>query len=114
MKLIIAIIKPFKVAELVDAVQNDAQFPGMTVHVARGFGRGKTAPHEHLRDEDLSDFTEHSTCYIAAPEEHVGEIVRKITAATRTGATGDGKIMVLDLVDAVRIGTGETGEAALR
>ncbi len=114
MKLIVAIIKPFKLAELVDAVRGDTQFPGMTVHDVRGFGRGKTVPHERLRAEDLRDFTDHSACFIAAPEELVEEIVKKIEAVAHTGLPGDGKILVLNLADAVRIGTGETGETALK
>ncbi len=114
MKLILAVIKSFKLAELVDAVRDDSQFPGMTVHDVRGFGRGKTAQHEHLREEDLRDFTAHSACFIAAPEEHVEDIVERIKTVAHTGLPGDGKIFVLDLADAVRIGTGETGEAALK
>jgi nitrogen regulatory protein PII len=113
MKLILAIVKPFKVAVVVDALEEWESFPGMTVFDVRGFGREKTAPHEHERAEDLRDFTEHAAILVAAPSELVPEVVERIESSAHTGHAGDGKIFVLDLQDAVRITSGETGMDAL-
>lgn len=114
MKLILAVIKPFKVTELVDAAEADTAFPGMTVFNVRGFGREKTAPHEHTRAEDLHDFTEHVACLVAVPEDAAAAVVERIQSSAHTGQPGDGKIFVLDLEHVVRIGTGEQGKVALR
>ncbi len=113
MKLILAIIKPFKLAELVDSVRENPHFPGVTVFEVRGFGHDKTAPHVHGRAEDLRDFTDHVACLIAACDDDADDIVEQIDSVARTGRAGDGKIFVLDLEQAVRIGTGERGEQAL-
>jgi nitrogen regulatory protein PII len=114
MKLILAIVKPFKVTEIVDAIRNDAGFPGMTVFPVSGFGREKTALHERTRSEELQDFVEHSAVLVAAPAGQVASIIERVRAAAHTGRPGDGKILVLDLDEAVRIASGESGEAALR
>lgn len=114
MKLILAIIKPCKVTELVDAVETASGFPGMTIFPVRGFGREKTSPHEHSRAEDLRDFTDHSACLVAASDDRVPAIVECLRTTAHTGQPGDGKIFVLDLDDVVRIGTGERGDDALQ
>lgn len=114
MKLVIAIVKPFKVTEIVDEVTHDPLFPGMTVLEARGFGRGKTEPHSHTRAEDLRDFTDHALVLVASAEDHLENVVQRIWSAAHTGTPGDGKVLVLDLSDALRIGSGERGEVALR
>jgi nitrogen regulatory protein P-II 2 len=114
MKLILAVIKPFKVTELVDAVESNPHFPGITVFNVRGFGREKTAPHDHQRAEDLKDFTDHIACFVAVPDDLADGIAEEIRAVAHTGRAGDGKIFVLDLEQAVRIATGERGELALR
>lgn len=114
MKLILAVVKPFKVTEIVDAVIGDPRFPGMTVFDVRGFGRQKAEPHEHTGDEELRDFTDHAALLVAAPEGLVDDAVERIRGVAHTGLPGDGKIFVLNLEEAVRIVTGERGEAALR
>jgi len=114
MKLVIAIVKPFKVVEIVDAVKSDATFPGMTVSAVKGFGKKKTVPHEHTRSEDLHDFTDSSMLLVAAPDDLADGVVNRINEAAHTGLAGDGKIFVLDMEQAVRIVTGERGESALR
>jgi nitrogen regulatory protein P-II 2 len=114
MKLVLAIIKPFKVPELVDAVEASPDFPGITVFDVRGFGREKTAPHEHVRAEDLRDFTDHAACLIATPDAQADSVVEQLRSVAHTGLPGDGKIFVIDLERAIRIGTGESGETALR
>lgn len=114
MKLILAIIKPFKVQELIDAVEADHEFPGMTVFKVRGFGREKTATLEHSRAEDLRDFTDHMACIVAAPDDLSDGIVELIRSTAHTGLPGDGKVFVLDLEQAVRICTGECNEVGLQ
>jgi len=114
MQLIVAIVRPFKVVEIVDAVEADAQFPGMTVMDCRGFGREKTRPHQHVPHEDLTDFVDHKAILVAAADDQAEAIARRIEALARTGQPGDGKVFVVPLAGAVRIETGERGEAALR
>jgi len=114
MKLIVAIVRPFKVAEIVDAVEADPAFPGMTVIGCRGFGREKTAPHEHVPGEDVQDFVERQALIVAAPDHEAVAVAQRIAQVAHTGQPGDGKVLVLPLEAAVRIATGETGDDALQ
>ena len=114
MKLIIAIVRPFKITAVVDAISPDADFPGLTVINSRGFGREKSAPHLHTAAEDLHDFDEGATLMVAAPDDAVNRVCTIIGRIAHTGRPGDGKIFVLPLEDAVRIATGERLDAALR
>jgi len=114
MKLIVAVVRPFKVAEIVDAVEADPTFPGMTVLESRGFGREKTAPHEHVPGEDVKDFVERQTVMVAATDALAPGIAYRIAQIARTGQPGDGKVFVLPLETVVRIATGEKGDEALR
>lgn len=114
MKLIVAIVRPFKVAELVDAIETDSRFPGMTVIDCRGFGREKTAPHEHVPGEDVQDFVERQAVIVAAPDDEAMAVAQRIAQVARTGQPGDGKVFVLALEAALRIATGETGDEALQ
>lgn len=114
MKLIVAVVRPFKVAEIVDAVERDAAFPGMTVLDCRGFGRGKTVPHQHRPEEDVTDFVDHQAIIVAVPESAAAGVAQRIAQVAHTGQPGDGKVFTLPLEAALRIANGETGEAALR
>lgn len=114
MKLIMAIVRPFKVAEIVDAVESDSMFPGMTVVACRGFGREKTEPHRRVPEEDLKDFVERQVILVAAPDERAVEILQRMARIAHTGRPGDGKVFLVPLEAALRIATGETGEEALR
>ena len=114
MKLIIAIVRPFKLTAIVDAISPDADFPGLTVLSSRGFGREKSSPHVHTTDEDLRDFDEGATLMVAAPDAAVKRVCAIIERVAHTGLPGDGKIFVLPLEDAVRVATGERLEAALQ
>ena len=114
MKLIVAIVRPFKVADLVDAIERDPAFPGMTVLDCRGFGREKTAPHEHVPEEDFKDFVDRQAVIVAAPDAQAIVIAQRIAQVARTGQPGDGKVFVLALEAALRIATGETGDEALQ
>ncbi|MDZ4862265.1 MAG: P-II family nitrogen regulator [Gemmatimonadota bacterium] len=111
MKLICAIVKPFKVPELVDAFRNDAGFPGMTVLQGGGFGRVR--PHLRTPAEELHDFTSHSVVLVGAPDAHADAIMQRIATIAHTGQPGDGKVFVVPLDAAIALTTGERGEAAL-
>jgi nitrogen regulatory protein PII len=114
MKLIVAIVCPFKVAEVVDAVEADPAFPGMTVLDCHGFGRGRTAPHGRVPEEELKDFVERQAILVAAPDERAVEILQRMAHIAHTGRPGDGKVSLLPLEAALRIATGEHGDEALR
>lgn len=112
MKLIAAVIKPFKVTELVDAFRQQGTSPGMTVISARGFGRRA----EGAPDADpgaATDFAEHVLILVAAPQAQVDPLVELIARTAHTGRPGDGKVLVLPIEAALAITTGERGEAAL-
>ena len=114
MKLIVAIVRPFKVTEILDAVEADGTFPGMTVLDGRGFGREKSAPHHHLPGEDVTDFVGRQVLLVAVPESQAPAIAERLAQLARTGQPGDGKVFILPLDAARRIATGEVGEEALR
>lgn len=114
MKLIVAIVRTFKVTGILDAVESDPGFPGMTVFEVRGFGREKSAPHDHAPDEELLDFVPHTAILVAVPDDRAQAVVERLAMVGRTGQPGDGKVFVLPLEAALRIATGELGEAALR
>ncbi|MGH7560009.1 MAG: P-II family nitrogen regulator [Gemmatimonadales bacterium] len=113
MKLIVAIVRPFKVTDIVDGILGDAEFPGMTVVDCRGFGREKTAPHRRVPQEELTDFVDQVALLVAAPDGMVEDVVHRIETLARTGRGGDGKVFVLPLAEAVRIATGARGDKAL-
>ena len=114
MKLIVAVVRPFKVAEIVDAVETDHAFPGMTVLECYGFGREKTVLHRHVLEEDVTDFVDRRTVLVAAPDDQAVAVAEQIARVAHTGQPGDGKVFVLPLETALRIATGQSGEDALR
>lgn len=112
MKMIMAIIKPFKLEAVKDALA-DMQVEGMTVSEVKGFGRQKGHTEIYRGSEYTVDFLPKCEIMVAVPEEKVRAAVAAITEAARTGKIGDGKIFVMDIESAVRIRTGEEGEPAL-
>lgn len=114
MKLIVAIIRPFKLTEVVDAVAQHADFPGMTVLEGRGFGREKAMPDLHTPNEELQDFVARTVALVAAPDDQALAVARLIEQVAHTGRAGDGKVFVIPLDAAVRIATGDVGDTALR
>ena len=114
MKFIVAIVRPFKVAEIVDAVEADHEFPGMTVLECYGFGREKTVPHRRSPGEEVTDFVDRRTVLVAAPDDQAETVAQLIARLAHTGQPGDGKVFVVPLEAAVRIATGQAGEDALR
>ena len=112
MKLITAIIKPFKLDEVREALSN-LGVQGITVTEVKGFGRQKGHTELYRGAEYVVDFLPKVKLETAVPEELVERAVEAIEAAARTGKIGDGKIFVTQLEQVVRIRTGETGPVAL-
>ena len=112
MKLIVAVIKPFRLEEVKDALAA-AGVEGMTVTEVKGFGRQKGHTEIYRGNEYTVDFLPKAKLEIAVPDGLASAVVEAIASAARTGKIGDGKIFVLSLEDVVRIRTGERGEAAV-
>ncbi|HTS18706.1 MAG TPA: P-II family nitrogen regulator [Verrucomicrobiae bacterium] len=112
MKKIEAIIKPFKLPEVKEALA-DFGIVGMTVTEVKGFGRQKGQTDIYRGSEYSVDFLPKIKIEIVLNEDKVEEAVDAIIEAARTGKIGDGKIFVLPVEEAVRIRTGETADAAV-
>jgi nitrogen regulatory protein P-II 2 len=112
MKLVIAIIKPFKLEEVRDAL-NAIGVHGMTVSEVKGYGRQKGHTEIYRGAEYAVNFLPKIKIEVAVPSEQADKVVDAISAAAKTGQIGDGKIFVYDIDHAVRIRTGETDAAAL-
>jgi len=111
MKKIEAIIKPYKLDDIKKAL-NDAGIQGMTVSEVKGFGRQKGHAEFYRGAEYEINFVPKLKIEIVMPDEKVDEAIRNIMEKGKTGEIGDGKIFVLTVENAVRIRTGEIGEAA--
>ena len=112
MKLVMAIIKPFKLDEVRDAL-TAAGVHGLTVTEVKGYGRQKGHTEIYRGTEYAVNFLPKIKIEVAVSSDQVNKVVDAITAAAKTGQIGDGKIFVYDLDHAVRIRTGETDSAAL-
>jgi nitrogen regulatory protein P-II 2 len=112
MKLILAIIKPFKLEEVRTALDR-LGVRGMTVSEANGYGRQKGHTEIYRGSEYAVAFMPKLRLEIAIEDDEVDPAVEAIQAAARTGQIGDGKIFVLPLERAIRVRTGETGDEAL-
>jgi nitrogen regulatory protein P-II 2 len=112
MKFIIAIIKPFKLEEVRNAL-NAIGVPGMTATEVKGYGRQRGHSELYRGAEYAVTFLPKIKVDVAVPSELVDKTIEAITAAAKTGQIGDGKIFVLNIDNAVRIRTGETDVAAL-
>jgi nitrogen regulatory protein P-II 2 len=112
MKLVMAVIKPFKLDEVRDAL-TPLGVQGLTVTEVKGFGRQKGQTEIYRGAEYQVSFLPKLKIEIAVPAEMVDAVVEAIAASARTGKIGDGKIFVLDVDRALRIRTGETDAAAL-
>ena len=112
MKLIVAVIKPFKLNDVRDAL-SALRISGMTVTEVKGYGRQKGHTEIYRGAEYAVSFLPKLRIEVAAEESQVDKIVDAITRAARSGQIGDGKIFVTSLDHAVRIRTGETDTAAL-
>jgi nitrogen regulatory protein PII len=112
MKKIDAIIKPFKLEEVKEAL-SALGIEGMTVSEVKGFGRQKGHTEIYRGSEYTVDFLPKIKIEVVLAEEQVNDAVDAIIKAAKTGKIGDGKIFISNIEDAVRIRTGETGEQAV-
>ena len=112
MKLIIAIIKPFKLDEVKEAL-NKVGVDGMTVTEVKGFGRQKGHTEIYRGSEYVVDFLPKVKIELAVADEILAKAITAITTSAKTGKIGDGKIFVTPLEQVIRIRTGETGSDAL-
>jgi len=112
MKLITAIIKPFKLDDVREAL-SDVGVQGITATEIKGFGRQKGHTELYRGAEYVVDFLPKVKLEIAVSVDRVDTVIEAITAAANTGKIGDGKIFVSPLEQVIRIRTGETGEDAL-
>jgi nitrogen regulatory protein PII len=112
MKLIIAIIKPFKLDEVKVALA-EIGVEGMTVTEVKGFGRQKGHTEVYRGSEYTVDFLPKVKLEIAVADEVAPKAVTAISKAAKTGKIGDGKVFILPLESVIRVRTGEAGEAAL-
>ncbi|TDJ65330.1 MAG: P-II family nitrogen regulator [Proteobacteria bacterium] len=112
MKLVTAIIKPFKLDDAREAL-SDVGVQGLTVTEVKGFGRQKGHTELYRGAEYVVDFLPKTKLEVAIADDQVEAVIEAISKATNTGKIGDGKIFVQDLNEVVRIRTGETGPEAL-
>ena len=112
MKKIEAIIKPFKLDEVKEALQ-ELGLQGMTVIEAKGFGRQKGQTELYRGAEYVVDFLPKIKIEVVVGDDQLASAVEAIQNAARTGRIGDGKIFVSEIIDVMRIRTGETGAAAI-
>ncbi|MGH8583569.1 MAG: P-II family nitrogen regulator [Gammaproteobacteria bacterium] len=112
MKLIVAVIKPFKLDDVREAL-SAIGVQGMTVTEVKGFGRQKGHTELYRGAEYVVDFLPKMKLELAVRDAQVEQAIEAIRGAAHTGNIGDGKVFVLDLQEAVRIRTGEMGDEAL-
>ena len=112
MKLVIAIIKPFKLDEVREALSATG-VQGMTVTEVKGFGRQKGQTEIYRGAEYSTNMVPKIKIEVVVEDAQVGQVVETIQQAAHTGSIGDGKIFVTTIGQAVRIRTGETNETAL-
>lgn len=112
MKLVKAIIKPFKLEEVKEAL-SEIGVEGMTVTEVKGFGRQKGHTEIYRGSEYTVDFLPKVMVDVAVGDDLVAKTVDAIKGAAKTGKIGDGKIFVIPIEDAIRIRTDETGEGAV-
>jgi len=112
MKLVIAVIKPFKLDEVRDALTRIG-IHGMTVSEVKGYGRQKGHTEIYRGAEYAVNFRPKLRLEVAVASEQLDQVMEQLQAAARTGQIGDGKIFVTPIVQAVRIRTGETDVDAL-
>ena len=112
MKLVTAIIKPFKLDDVREALSG-VGVTGITVTEVKGFGRQKGHTELYRGAEYVVDFLPKVKVEAGVPDDQVESVVEAISSAAQTGKIGDGKIFIFELADAIRIRTGESGDEAL-
>lgn len=112
MKLVTAVIKPFKLDDVREALSS-VGVQGITVTEVKGFGRQKGHTELYRGAEYVVDFLPKVKLEVAIQDSQLDAVIEAIIGATKTGKIGDGKIFVFDVEQVIRIRTGETGAAAL-
>jgi nitrogen regulatory protein PII len=112
MKLVTAIIKPFKLDEVREAL-SAIGVQGITVTEVKGFGRQKGHTELYRGSEYTVDFLPKVKIEVVVPDQLAEKVVTTIAGAAKTGSIGDGKVFVLPINESIRIRTGETGESAV-
>ena len=112
MKLVTAVVKPFKLDDVREAL-SDIGMQGITVTEVKGFGRQKGHTELYRGAEYVVDFLPKVKIEVAASDDQADQVIEAISKAANTGKIGDGKIFVVNLEQAVRIRTGESGNDAL-
>jgi len=112
MKLVTAIVKPFRLDDVRNAL-GEVGVQGMTVSEVKGFGRQRGHTELYRGAEYVVDFLPKAKIEVAVPDELLERVVEAIVEAAKTGKVGDGKIFVTPLEQVWRIRTGETGDSAL-
>ena len=112
MKKIEAIIKPFTIEDVKQSLQ-EIGIQGMTVSEVKGFGRQKGHTEIYRGSEYTVDFLPKIKLEIVIPDEMLGDVLDTIKSSAKTGKIGDGKIFVYDVIESVRIRTGEIGESSI-
>ena len=112
MKMITAIIKPFKLDDVREAV-TEMGIQGITVTEVKGFGRQRGHTELYRGAEYVVDFLPKAKIELAVADDIADQVIEAITNNARTGKVGDGKIFVTEIEQAIRIRTGETGAAAV-
>jgi nitrogen regulatory protein P-II 2 len=112
MKMVCAIIKPFKLDDVREALA-DLGVQGITVTEVKGFGRQKGHTELYRGAEYVVDFLPKMKLELAVPDESLERVIESIVNTARTGKIGDGKVFVIDVERALRIRTGETDNSAL-
>jgi nitrogen regulatory protein P-II 1 len=112
MKKIEAVIKPFKLDDVKEAL-HELGVIGMTVTEVRGFGRQKGHTELYRGSEYTIDFLPKVKVEVVVPDNIAEKVVSVICSAAKTGSIGDGKVFVIPMGEAIRIRTGETGESAI-
>jgi nitrogen regulatory protein P-II 1 len=112
MKKIEAVIKPFKLDDVKDAL-HELGVVGMTVTEVKGFGRQKGHTELYRGSEYTIDFLPKVKVEVVVPDTMADKVVSVICTAAKTGSIGDGKVFVIPMGEAIRIRTGETGESAV-
>lgn len=112
MKLIIAVIKPFKLEEVREALTS-VGIQGLTVSEVKGYGRQSGHTEIYRGAEYVVNFVPKIKLELAVADGDVANVIKTLAATAKTGKIGDGKVFVLDIEQTFRIRTGETGEEAL-
>jgi nitrogen regulatory protein P-II 2 len=112
MKLVTAIVKPFRLDDVRNAL-SEVGIQGMTVSEVKGFGRQRGHTELYRGAEYVVDFLPKAKIEVAVADERVDEVIEAIVNSAKTGKVGDGKIFVTPIEQVLRIRTGETGDSAL-